>query len=143
MTAWKKANDGTENGETRGMEVLVVTVGILAGPHSSHQDENGLRFIGLLNSDLDWICRQGRSSGGNWSLAVWKVTVAMVAVVVAVSGQETSIWWIIDDLAVKEVGEGREGRETIKSGCNLKEERTDLLIIDWLLDIIQKPVNDQ
>ena len=67
----------------------------------------------------------------------------MVAVVVAVSGQETSIWWIIDDLAVKEVGEGREGRETIKSGCNLKEERTDLLIIDWLLDIIQKPVNDQ
>ena len=67
----------------------------------------------------------------------------MVAVVVAVSGQETSIWWIIDDLAVKEVGEGREGRETIKSGCNLKEERTDLLIIDWFFNIIQKPVNDQ
>ena len=52
MTAWKKANDGTENGERRGMEVLVVTVGILAGPHSSRQDENGLRFIALA---LTWI----------------------------------------------------------------------------------------
>ena len=36
--------------KTRGMEVLVVTVGILAGPHSSHQDENGFRFIALAQN---------------------------------------------------------------------------------------------
>ena len=54
MTAWKKANDGTENGETRGMEVLVVTVGILAGPHSSHQDENGFCFIGLAQIWIEY-----------------------------------------------------------------------------------------
>ena len=39
------------------MEVLVVTVGILAGPHSSHQDENGLRFIGLVQTWIEYADR--------------------------------------------------------------------------------------
>ena len=50
----EKANDGTENGETRGMEVLVVTVGILAGPHSSRQDENGFWFIGMAQNYIEY-----------------------------------------------------------------------------------------
>ena len=40
--------------KTRGMEVLVVTVGILAGPHSSHQDENGFCFIGLAQTWIEY-----------------------------------------------------------------------------------------
>ena len=36
------------------MEVLVVTVGILAGPHSSHQDENGFCFIGMAQTWIEY-----------------------------------------------------------------------------------------